>query len=171
MSLAAPASAIRRPLLRLTGLGIVARLGETSGGFSLSGRDVVVRTVRTPLSVKRQRTRDKTLEAAREQFSRNRYGAVTWATLSAATGLSTGAIAKQFKTKADIWRAAMECEPPCDGVLRYGEDLDDALRDLVQAYDGGGQEEIVQALAKAQQLLDKVDAIPRSTGEPCPGDE
>jgi AcrR family transcriptional regulator len=121
----------------------------------------VARPVRQSLAAKRQLTRDKTLEAARDQFSRNRYGAVTWDTLSAATGLSTGAIAKQFKTKADIWRAAMGCEPPGDGVLRYGEDLDDALRDLVEACDGQGQEEIAQALAKAQQLLDKVDALRR----------
>lgn len=121
----------------------------------------MARPVRQSLAAKRQLTRDKTLEAARDQFSRNRYGAVTWDTLSAATGLSTGAIAKQFKTKADIWRAAMGCEPPCDGVLRYGEALDDALRDLVAAYDCQGQEEIAQALAKAQQLLDKVDAIRR----------
>lgn len=121
----------------------------------------MARRLRTPLATKRQRTRDKTLEAAREQFSRNRYGAVTWATLSAATGLSTGAIAKQFKTKADIWRAAMGCEPPCDGVLRHGGDLDEALFDLVAAYDGENPDEIAQALARAQDLLDKVDAIRR----------
>ena len=123
----------------------------------------MARRVRTPLAAKRQLTRDKTLEAAREQFSRNRYAAVTWATLSAATGLSTGAIAKQFKTKADIWRAAMGCEPPCDGLLRYGEALDDALRDLVLAYDGQGQKTILEALAQAKQVLDQVDAL-RSSG-------
>jgi hypothetical protein len=31
----------------------------------------------------------------------------------------------------------------------------------VEACDGQGQEEIAQALAKAQQLLDKVDALRR----------
>lgn len=121
----------------------------------------MARRVRTPLAVKRQLTRDKTLEAAREQFSRNRYGAVTWDTLSAATGLSTGAIAKQFKTKADIWRAAMGCEPPSDGVLRHGEALDDALRDLVAAYDGETPDQIAEALVKARQLLNQVDAVRR----------
>ncbi len=78
------------------------------------------------------RTRAKILAAAKALFARHAYGTMTMRMLAQEAGFSTGAIFTSFKDKADVWRAAMECEPPLDGpIVRAAHEMQHALRGLI----------------------------------------
>jgi AcrR family transcriptional regulator len=115
------------------------------------------RPVRISRKTQRERSAALILAAARELFARQGYQQVTMRGLSAATGLSTGAMVKRFATKADLWRAAMGCEPPDDPSLRRTAALEAALGRLAAALRAGGPG-IERAVMAAEALLGATDA-------------
>lgn len=77
-------------------------------------------------------TRERAVAEAQRLFNLHAYDAVGIRTVAASVGLSTGAVMGHFPTKADLWRAAMACEPPVDGMLtRHAPQLLAALRALL----------------------------------------
>ncbi|WGM45270.1 hypothetical protein KOAAANKH_00131 [Brevundimonas sp. NIBR10] len=80
------------------------------------------------------RTRLAVLDEARRQFRSKGYGAVTIRSIAKAIGKSTGSIFANFTDKADLWKAAMECDPPIDtgdGPIRAALPMLSALRGLI----------------------------------------
>lgn len=77
-------------------------------------------------------TRARIVAAARSIFTLTPYEQATLRDICQATGLTMGAITNQFVDKAEIWRAAMDCEPPGDSALtRAAAPMLAALKDLV----------------------------------------
>ncbi|WP_029415009.1 helix-turn-helix domain-containing protein [Brevundimonas bacteroides] len=123
------------------------------------------RHFKTSRQAQRERSQALILAAARELLTRDGYDAMTLRGLSVATGLSTGAIAKRFSTKADIWRAAMGSEPPDETILRRNAVLEGLLRELVFALGVGGPR-VERAVRAAETMLATLDteATPSGAG-------
>lgn len=69
---------------------------------------------------------------AREMFVNQPYADVSLRKIASAAGFSTGSIYKSFRSKGDLWREAMGCEPPGDTPLtRRASELERTLRQLV----------------------------------------
>lgn len=86
-------------------------------------------------------TQEKVLKAARSIFAERTYASANIRAIAARAQMSTGAIFANFEDKADLWRAAMGCEPPTDGpVVRAAPEMLSALRGLlaVRPRDLGG---------------------------------
>ena len=76
-------------------------------------------------------TRDRILTAARALFADRPYAQATLREVSRMSGVSIGGLHGHFSDKADLWRAAMECEPPLDSdLVRASGRLLDMLRSL-----------------------------------------
>ncbi|WP_312782046.1 helix-turn-helix domain-containing protein [Brevundimonas sp.] len=104
------------------------------------------------------RTRERILTAARTLFKHYPYADVTIRGVAATAGMSTGAIFATVKDKADLWRAAMECEPPLDRAeTRAAPLMLDALRGLIRVrprdWNEGDDPEFTAAWAAAEAAL------------------
>ena len=77
-------------------------------------------------------TRGVLVARAREMFEDQPYPDVSLRKIASAAGFSTGSIYKSFRSKGDLWREAMGCEPPGDTPLtRRASELERTLRHLV----------------------------------------
>ena len=91
----------------------------------------------------RERTRTKILAAAKILFTRHAYATVTIRMLANEIQMSTGAIFANFADKADVWRAAMECEPPLDGpIVRAAHEMQHARRGLIAVRPSNWREDL-----------------------------
>ncbi len=106
----------------------------------------------------RQRSEQLILEAARDLFGRHGYAAVTLRSVGEAAGRSTGAMAKRFRSKEDLWRAAMGCEPPTAIQPGETEALEAALRNLIWSFRQGGLDDIALSIADAETVLARAEA-------------
>ena len=76
-------------------------------------------------------TRDRILTAARDLFAERNYAGATLRDVSRISGVSIGGLHGHFSDKADLWRTAMECEPPLDSdLVRAAGAVLDMLRRL-----------------------------------------
>lgn len=106
----------------------------------------------------KERTRANVIAAAKRLFADQSYHAVTVRQIAAEAGITTGGVFHIFEFKADVWRAAMGCEPPLDRVhTRFADDLAAHLRNLVEAYRSEGRASVEDALLKAEALLARID--------------
>lgn len=88
--------------------------------------------LRTHRQLAKANTRARILVAAKSLFTRHAYATATIRMLADEVGMSTGAVFTNFRDKADVWRAAMECEPPLDGpIVRAAHEMQHALRGLI----------------------------------------
>lgn len=68
----------------------------------------------------KEQTRAKIIVAAKALFETpGGYAQATIRKIAKAVGMSTGAVFANFKNKEDLWRAAMECDPPLDGPATW----------------------------------------------------
>ena len=82
-------------------------------------------------AVQKAMTRDRILMAARALFADRPYAQARLRDVSRMSGVSIGGLHGHFSDKADLWRAAMECEPPLDSdLVRASGRLLDMLRGL-----------------------------------------
>ena len=106
----------------------------------------------------KERTRANVIAAAQRLFTDQTYYAVTVRQIAAEAGVTTGAVFHIFEFKADVWRAAMGCEPPLDSInTRFADALEAHLRKLVEAYRSEGRASVEDALVKAEALLARID--------------
>lgn len=105
-------------------------------------------------------TRDRAMASAKALFEQQRYDAVGVRAVAKAAGLSTGAIMGHFPTKADLWRAAMQCEPPLDGELtRRAPELFEALEALLAHEPVGAPRRAKADWRRARRLVDTIKAL------------
>ena len=69
------------------------------------------------LAARKAVTRERILTAARDLFADRDYAGARLRDVCRISGVSIGGLHGHFSDKADLWRAAMECEPPLDGDL------------------------------------------------------
>lgn len=104
------------------------------------------------------RTRERILAAAKALFAERTYAGATIRDIAARAGMSTGALFANFKDKPDLWRAAMECEPPLDRAeTRAAPLMLDALRGLIKVrprdWNEGDDPEFTAAWSNAEAAL------------------
>ena len=77
-------------------------------------------------------TRARIVAAARSLFTLIPYEQATLRHICQEAGVTMGAVTNHFVDKAEIWRAAMQCEPPVDSALtRAAGSMLAALKSLV----------------------------------------
>lgn len=110
-----------------------ARARQSRGGRA--GEALAANEVSPPKGARAEAkaaTRTRILTAARSLFSLAPYEQATLRDICREAGVSMGAVAAHFVDKAEIWRAAMDCEPPGDSALtRAAGPMLAALRGLV----------------------------------------
>jgi AcrR family transcriptional regulator len=132
----------------------------------------------TRRSEQKARTLRKITETARRLFTENRYEEVTARRVAAEAGLSTGAVANHFRTKAELWEGVMKTPPPTDSVLtRQAADIESSLRTLL-AFDAEGRHGTTEwgnAIRRARTSLARLDegqdGIPEPVSPPTPASE
>lgn len=107
--------------------------------------------------IKRQ-TRDRILRSARRVFETSPYETATIRLIAGVAELSSAALFKHFSDKAELWRAAMDCEPPVDSpAARRSPGAVEALRRLLafrpEDWSDPGQPERAAAWLAAEDAL------------------
>lgn len=112
-------------------------------------------------------TRDRILAAARPIFTLIPYEQATLRDICQAAGVSMGAVTNHFIDKAEIWREAMNCDPPGDSALtRAAAPMLAALKDLVALRNDRaafGGPDLTARFSAAWEAAEK--AIARAEGE------
>ncbi|GEM_PF-1641748 len=86
----------------------------------------------SPRQALKRQTRAGILRAARRVFKVSPYEMATTRLIAGEAGLSPTALFKHFSDKAELWRAAMGCEPPVDSpAARRAPGAVEALRGLL----------------------------------------
>lgn len=93
--------------------------------------ELIPASLPTSRAARKAATRDRILTAARALFTERTYADVTLRDVCRASGVSLGGLHGHVSDKADLWRAAMGCEPPLDGdLVRAAAEILDMLRRL-----------------------------------------
>ncbi len=105
-------------------------------------------------------TRERLLVAARALFAERAYDRATLRDVCRLSGVSIGGLHGHFADKADLWRAAMECEPPVDSdLVRAADAVLDVLRRLraVRPADGVEAPDRASAWRRAEAAMAPFD--------------
>lgn len=105
--------------------------------------------------------RQEIIQVAARMFSEIPYAEVKMRDVAREASVTTGSIFHKFKSKADLWRTAMGCEPPgeapSENRLLQAEAI---LRQFVEAANAGDASAMADALGLAQTHLNGGDVGP-----------